>query len=363
MSVFDGLGSLCFPRKKNGTVQPPRRILIIRLDSLGDAVLTLPAICYLEKRFPGSSIDFLVSPGVQEFYALLFPKSTINVFQNGWLGSLSPQPAACLREFFAIAKRLRALGYDLAVDFRGDLRSILLMRLAGIPERWGRDATGGGFLLTRAISNVPDRHEVLQNLELVQGNGILSTPNFSDLGLRLEEVNALAGQRIRVKDGRKIVIHLGAGYPSKRWPVSHFVRLAKEILEAKLGVPIFIGSEAEKNLLAPHRTQLDRDCLNFIGQTTLEELLALLNQADLFIGNDSGPAHLAALLGRPRVVIFSGTNDFRKWAPWGERQRLIRHEVPCSPCEEKKCPLPRHYCMEDIPVQEVLAAAREMLHA
>ena len=350
MSVFDGLGSFCLPRKKSGPLQPPRRILIFRLDSLGDAVLTLPAIHYLEKRFPGSAIDFLVSPAVHDFYAFLFPKSAVNLFKQSGLG-----------EYVQTAKRLRSAGYDLAIDFRGDLRRILLMRLAGIPERWGRDATGGGFLLTHAISNIADRHEVLQNLELVQGNGVLPEPEFPPVVLPTRPLNLSAGRLIQGKGERKIVLHIGAGYPSKRWPITHFVALAQKILEANLGVPIFIGNEAEKKLLAPVQNQLGQECLNFIGRTTLEELLLLLNQADLFVGNDSGPAHLAALLGKPRVVIFSGTNDFRKWAPWGGRQRLIRHEVPCSPCEEMKCPLPRHDCMEDIPVEEVFSAIREML--
>lgn len=236
------------------------------------------------------------------------------------------------------------------------------MRLAEIPERWGRDSTGGGFLLTRAISNVADRHEVLQNLELVRENGTLPVPTFPSISLPSTAVESMAGRLLAFKGKRKIVIHLGAGYPSKRWPLTHFVALVRQIREAGLGVPIFIGSEMEKSLLVRYQEQLGRDDLNFMGQTTLAELLALLNQADLFIGNDSGPAHLAALLDKPLVVIFSGTNDFRKWAPWAIRQRLVRHEVPCSPCEEKKCPLERHYCMEDISVDEVFTAVREMLH-
>ena len=355
MAILDGLGMTAVSfRKVFKEIPPlnPQRILVVRIDSLGDAVLTLPALQSLERRFPKARIDFLAGPAVRELYALLFPRSQIILFEKNWFnrgGTLG----GTLSEFFSIAKRLRTLRYDLAIDFRGDLRTLVLLSLAKIPHRWGRDGAGGRFLLTHRLENPYRRHEIFENLELIEGNNKPSQVEFPSLDFPSSQEGSGVS--------RKIIIHVGAGYPSKRWATSNFIEIAKRIHKKQLGTPVFIGRSEEKQLLDPYRKELGADFLDLTGKTSLSELLTLLSRADLYLGNDSGPAHLAALLHRKIILIFSGTNDFKRWAPWSPQLRLIHHPVPCSPCEERICPLSRQICLEDISVEEVFDAVEKAL--
>lgn len=317
----------------------PKKILVIRTDSLGDAALTLPAIQVLRSRFPSTQIDFLVTPPIRELYSCFFPNASFYISEGNGL---------------SIHKQVRGKGYDLAIDFRGDIRTTLSIFFAGIPNRWGRSGTGGSALLTHQIRRPHIQHELLDHLELVSENGGRSPieyPHFSPV-LHTET---------KLPPGKKIAIHIGAGYSSKRWPTKRFIELTERIREKGLGTPLFVGTIEERHLLDPYRKRLGEECLDLTGRTSSRELLAIIDQAELFIGNDSGPAHLAALLNRKIVVVFSGTNDFHRWAPWSSQVRIVNRPVPCSPCEERICPLPSQVCLEEITVDEVFRAVEEML--
>jgi heptosyltransferase-2 len=355
--LFEGVGAGFKPTPTTGD---PKRILVARIDSLGDGVLSLPAIEALRKRFPKAEVDFLVSPPVEELYRKLFPNSRIYRFEKNWLTSSAPWIER-LSEAAKLLKEIKGGGYDLGIDFRGDLRTLLLLAGAGIKHRWGRGGTGGGFLLSRQTKSGYESHELLENMELIQSNGKVPEIEFPQIKPASASVQSVTDRLRSIGSKKKIVIHIGAGYPSKCWRPAKYAELARGIVQKGLGVPLFSGSEKDRALLDEVRENLPAESLDFTGKTSLEELLALLEQADLFIGNDSGPAHLAALLGRKLVVIFSGTNDYRRWAPWTERLRVVNHPVPCSPCEEKVCPLNKQVCLEEISVEEVFGAAEEML--
>ncbi len=331
VGIFDAIGKAFFSANRSEN-SSPQKILVIRRDSMGDGVLTLPAIQALRKRFPAARIDFLVSPAVQELFHYFFPDSKIGTVD-------SPQ------------EKLRQEHYDLGIDFRGDLRNIFLMNKLGIQRKWGRGGTGGGFLLERERNPLFEEHEVLANLALIQDAPPPVSVQFPELPVRSNE---------NLNRKRQVVIHAGAGYASKRWPAERFIQVARGIGRKK-GIPVFIGSAEERKLIDPHWNLLDVEYRDLMGKTSFEGLMKVIGEGDLFLGNDSGPAHLAALLGRKLVVVFSGTNRWRQWAPWSEHLRMIHRPVPCSPCEETICPLKRQHCLEDISAEEVLHAVEEML--
>jgi ADP-heptose:LPS heptosyltransferase len=91
---------------------------------------------------------------------------------------------------------------------------------------------------------------------------------------------------------------------------------------------------------------------------TVTQTAALLERADLFVGADSGPSHLAACAGIPSVVLFSGTNRSAQWRPWSRRSLILKHPVPCRPCHQKSCPLAGHPCMSGLEPDRVYRAAR-----
>jgi ADP-heptose:LPS heptosyltransferase len=96
------------------------------------------------------------------------------------------------------------------------------------------------------------------------------------------------------------------------------------------------------------------DVEDWTGMLKTSELAALLERADAFVGADSGPAHLAAAVGAPTVVLFSGTNNAEQWRPWGPNVAVVRHEVPCSPCHRQECPLAGHPCMAGVRPEQVM---------
>ena len=362
-ACFDSAGALLFfparfkRRRRPSTI---KRILAIRLDHLGDVLMTRPALAALRQRFPEAQIDFLIAGEFASLFEGTQEADRVIAFKNHWF---SPRPSffEALEESLNLIKQFRKNAYDLAVDFRGDLRNIALMFFSGIPARVGWGITGGGFLLNECPPRPAGLHQVELNNRLLECLGIKG--QVSNAPLRYSPQRAADFSRRfenRVPQHlAKIVIQPGAGYPSKRWEEGKFKALIERILQKELGFIFLIGSEAERKLipgLAHHSSLMD-----LRGQTQLDELPILFDRCDLFIGNDSGPAHLAAAQGTESIVLFSGTNDARLWRPWNKRLHLIQHQVPCSPCESRQCPLGHHDCMQKIEVDQVFEKAAEIL--
>lgn len=362
--LFDGAGGALFfwlrffPRP-----QRFKRILLIRLDQIGDIVLTLPALDTLRRSFPEAQIDFFLSPWALPLLEHHSGIDQIYVFENSYFGEGHSKKAA-FREWARYVKLFLGNRYDLAIDFRGDIRNILLLFLAGVRRRIGYSQTGGGFLLTDLIPEDPTKHQVERNLECVRPIGCRPEPFPPRLLISPDHKRAFQTkfQDLWSQAPRPwILIQMGSGYPSKRWPVHHFALLIEGLLGKKRGTVILMGQEGEAGLpLASFNGR--GHFYNLVGKTTLSELCALLDAADLFIGNDSGPAHLAAALGKKVVSLFSGTNDWRLWQPRGEAVSVLHHDVPCSPCHDRICRMPRHACMEDLSVEEVLKEVEGLLH-
>ncbi len=339
-----------------------KKILAVRLDPLGDVIMTMPAIRALGREFPDWQIDFLTSsecaplvenfPGIHELLS----------FKKDWFRH--KPSAATWREARLLISELRARRYDLAIDFRGDLRNILLLTLAGIPRRLGYGITGGGFLLTDQEDYAPQEHRILLNFRLLRRLGLkpeIPPVNFPHTLAQEEDFRNRFGQ-IRSSGNRpRIVMHTSAGYPSKRWPSEKFIALIQKIISEDLGEVVLIGNERET--LGGEASFEKEGLTDLRGKTSLRDLGILFEACDLFVGNDSGPAHLAAAQGLSLVILFSGTNDWRLWHPWTQKLKPVYHEVPCSPCHEKICPLGHHDCMKKIEVEEAFEAVKKALAA
>lgn len=152
-----------------------------------------------------------------------------------------------------------------------------------------------------------------------------------------------------------LAVHLGAGTLAKRWPARHWRTLIRRFLDDGWRV-IVVGGPEDADLspmLEPHENLRD-----WTGRLAVTETAALLERADLFLGADSGPAHLAACAGVPSVVLFSGTNRVRQWRPWSRRSLVLRQRVACRPCHRKTCPLVDHPCLSGLSPERVERAAR-----
>ncbi len=339
-----------------------RRILVIRLDHIGDVVMTRPAIRALHKKFPHASIDLAVDEEIAPLFESAKEIRTVIPVKHHCFSR-----KATLRQKWAAFGRLAGLlkeqYYDLGFEFRGDLRNILLMWLAGVRYRVGFGRTGGGFLLHENVPYDASQHQVRLNLSLLnsfhiaQDNKLLP---FEYAPEKAREFWETVGQVSPTTALPRVVVHLDAGYPSKRWPFENFRALIQTIDQEALAQIVLIGTQSEREQDPDLKIRSER-FIDMRGKTALRDLPILFDACDIFIGNDSGPSHIAAAQGLEIILLASGTNDMRVWYPWTERLSLLQHEVPCAPCELPACPIEGHPCMEMITVDQTFDAFQSVL--
>jgi heptosyltransferase-2 len=384
----------------------PRRVLLVQLDHLGDAVLSTPLIADLRAAFPQAAIDVLASPSNHEVFDADPHVNRVWVAERTWF-ERRPERWALVTAVWSLGRSLRGMGYDLGIDVRGDVLTVLVLALAGVPRRVGWSMGGGDFLLTDVAGWIPARHEVRSRLALLDELGIrpgqaeparvevhvsdsdrvLIARRLADAWprriARRAEVYARATRRGRLADGRDprpaalqfetpsdeadwlhadrfsplpplLAVHLGAGTAAKRWPLRSWQVLVERFLDTGWRVVVVGGIEdfPLSTCLKPHDRLRD-----WAGTLTVTQTTALLERADLFIGADSGPAHLAASAGTLSVILFSGTNQPRQWRPWSRHSLTLRHRVPCQPCHQRACPLADHPCMSGLSPDRVYRGA------
>lgn len=345
--------------------EQPRSILVIQLDHLGDAVMTAAVLPAIRRRYPAARLDVLAAPWNREVFEISGVVDAIHVcgvnrFGRGW------RPHWLLAQAWW-GLRLRRRRFDLAIDVRGELPLALISWLAGAKRRVGWNCGGGGFLLTDSAAYVPGRPEMESRFALLK---LIDVTPPTELVNREPWLIPPAASRANVADrldaisepGPLVVMHLGAGTAAKRWPLAHWRELIGRLV-VELGPRIvLIGGRREHAVAADvleHRGWPGVD--DWTGRLTVGETAALIEQADVFIGADSGPAHLSAAVGTPAVVLFSGTNRVRQWRPWG-RVSVVKRQVACSPCHLLRCPFAAHPCMvgilPEVVAQRVVAALK-----
>jgi heptosyltransferase-2 len=342
----------------------PERILLVQLDHLGDGLITTAMLPLLRRRWPMARIEVLASSSNRAVFESLSEVDRVHVapvnrFARRWWLRLAWLPA-----LVAWGLRLRRLGVDLAIDARGEFPLALLCWLSGARVRVGWNCGGGGFLLTHSARYVPDRPEIASRLALLAELGI--RPAAGESWYRRfrpspEARQRIAARRSEIQSGPLVVVHVGAGTPAKQWPPEKW-RAVIAGLRGRCGARVvLVGGAAERSIAAAIRDGWSSLAVDWTGQLDLEELAALIEQADLFLGADSGPAHLAAAVGTPVVVLFSGTNQPEQWQPRGSRVVVVRQAVACSPCHRRACALSEHPCMTALDPTAVLTAAAWML--
>lgn len=348
-----------------------RRILLVRLDSLGDVILMTPAFRAIKAGQPAASLTLLTSPvGAQiagldpDLDAVLTYASPLT---DPWLEA-PHDPARELR----LVDTLRAGEFDGAIIFtsyrQSPLPAALLCYLAGIPLRLGATDDGAGSLLTTR-HHWPQGlyHEVERGLNLVAAVGFRSPDSAPDLVLR---VPAAARRRVRerlaaagLQPSRPlIVVHPGCSMPARTYSWQRFAAVA-DLLVERLGAQVVLtGTAAEKPLVRRILAHARKPAWDWSGDGGLAELAGLIEIADLLISSNTGPAHVAAAVKTPVVVLFAWTNPPEQWRPWRVQQRLLNRPVPCRLCYQRICPR-EHECLDVSPVQVVEAAAALLAQA
>lgn len=335
-----------------------RKILVREVNWVGDAVLTLPALDALDRRFPEAEIVVLGRRWVAGLFGGRRSVDRVLAYESA--GAHRGLPGR-----WALARALRRDGFDLAVLFPNSFDAAAVPWLAGIPRRVGYPTDGRRLLLThpvRAAARPGERHQVFRYLDLV---GALGATGEAVPRLAVTAEAARAAEEILARHGVDagatwIAVNPGSVYGSaKRWPAERFAAVA-DALTARRGVrAVLIGSGGETPVLRSVAQAMREPALVLGGRTEIGTLPGLLRRARLLVTNDTGAMHVAAAVGAPVLAIF-GPTDLEATGPLGPRCRTVRAPVPCSPCLLRECPID-HRCMTGVTVDEVVRAAEELL--
>jgi lipopolysaccharide heptosyltransferase I len=312
-------------------VPDPHRILIIKPSAIGDVVHALPVLNLLRRHWPAAKIDWLVTPacaGLLEGHPQL---DEVVLFNRRHYGPGWYKPAIAW-EFIRWTYQLRRRRYDLVIDLQGLFRSGWLAWATGAPRRIGfANAREGGwiFYTQRIHAGTVDQHAVERYLKLAQALGCSTGP--IEFHLAVSDADHQAASVLLEGEEPFAVLLPGTNWPTKRWPIEHFAALVGPLRE-RFGLRAIVAGGPDESQLA----QQIPGAVNLAGRTTLGQLTALLQRADLIIANDSGPMHIAAALGRPLVSLFGPTNPVRT-GPFNRADSVLRINIACSPCYSRKC--------------------------
>jgi ADP-heptose:LPS heptosyltransferase len=351
-SLFDFLGTLVFALARVlgwvSAVKPfeasqVKKILIIRLDRLGDVILSTPAIHAVRQRFPQAQIDLLVNVYAREIVSGIPWVNRVLVYK----------------------KDVLSRDYDLAICLQPGLERNQLAFLSGAKWRAGYRGWGGGFFLTRAAIDDRQtrvRHEVESALEIAGIFGcsieekalhISASPEGEEFAQRFYcEANL---------EAPVIFIHPGSRQEYIRWKKERFAEVADRLVQEKHASVILTGGKEEQDLVREVAALMKEKKTIAVG-LALSQLVSLIKKSDLFIGNSTGPMHIAAALQVPVVAIFGcrhPLDSFQEWGPWGGKSIVVSKDLGCPQCHPSDCL--NFGCLAAVTAEDVYQAAIQFL--
>jgi lipopolysaccharide heptosyltransferase II len=345
-----------------------RNILAVRLDALGDVLMTTPALRALRGEHGERRVTLLTSPGGAAVAQMLPDVDDAIVYEAPWM------KATALRSEAAYDQRMIALlkerQFDAAVIFtvfsQNPLPAALLCYLAEIPLRLAHCRENPYQLLTDWVAECEPqaqvRHEVRRQLDLVRSLEFQTADERLRLMPPAEAVEHVANllHEIGLDNSRDwLVLHPGASAPSRRYPPELYAAAA-QTLAAEYGLRvIFTGGVNETALVESIRSQITAETISLAGELSLAELAALIAAAPLLVTNNTGPAHIAAAVGTPVVDLYALTNP--QHTPWQVPQRTLFHDVPCKNCFKSICPQQHHDCLRLVTPAQVVEAVLSLL--
>ncbi|MDQ4130741.1 MAG: glycosyltransferase family 9 protein [Actinomycetota bacterium] len=345
-----------------------RRILVVRLDNIGDVVMLGPALRALRANLPETTLTLLCSPVGAGVAPLLPWVDEVLVRRVSWQdagGSFTLDPERELR----LVADLRGGRFDAAIIFTSFSQSpfppAYACYLAGIPVRVGQSREFGGSILSHCVPPAPyEAHQVERSLHLVEEVGL--TRAGEELEVRVRPEDRAAARRLLAEAGAPptpyVVVAPGASCPSRRFEAERFTTLVE--LLARHSKVIVVGGANERELAARVASGA-LGARSLAGRTDVPTLAAIIEGADLVVTNNSAPMHLADALGRPLVALFAGTELESQFAPRSSPCRVLRRETACAPCHAFVCPYASGTAVPclDIPPLEVASAALDLLSA
>jgi len=341
-----------------------RRVLVVRLRSIGDTVLTTPSLFALRRFVPHAQIDIVL----EDWVAPVLETSHL-------VDRVIAVPRESKSARARLARELRVTRYDVVYNLHGGTTATLLTRATGAKHRVGFEHYQYARLHNHvapsplAIWERPALHSVEQQLALIGWTGVPVTDRPPTKVPVTEEALASASQKLRVAGFAGFdraepfaVIHPAAAFDTKQWATEKFACVAEELAMRGL-TPVVIVGPGEGQLLKSLIKQSSARVF-VLSDLSLPEVTALTSRARVFVGNDSGIAHIAAAAGALCVVIF-GSSNVAHWRPWTTRpNEVVREELPCQPCHGYFCAeFEKPECILRVPVERVVGAIDRVLRA
>lgn len=335
------------------------RVLAIRLDSIGDVLMTTPALHAVRAR--ARHVTLLTSPAGAAVAGMIPDIDAVMTYEAPWMKASAALPVA---DDHALIARIAAQQFDAAIVFtvfsQTPFPAAMLAHLAGIPRILAHCRERAYRLVSDAVPETePEqgiRHEARRLLDLVGHVGYRS----DDERLRLAVPQATR-ERIAAlcPAGPWAILHPGATAPSRRYPPEMFAA-AMAILARDHGWRFVVtGDAGERALAADIIEQAGVRADNVAGELTLAELAALIEAAPVLVTNNTGPAHIAAAVQTPVVDLYALTNP--QHTPWAVSHRVLNHDVECRWCFSSVCRTGHHLCLRGVAPQAVVAAALELV--
>jgi len=335
----------------------PKKILIIRLSSIGDVLLTTPLIRRLRGEFQNAQIDFLVKSQYQELLAHNPHLDKIYTYdqRTGFKG---------LRQ---LKRELQRQGYDLIIDLHRNLRSLYLRSLykGAMVVKFQKMALRR-FLLVHFKLNlyrgiIPVSQRYLNSLDIKDDR--LGLELFVPLDVK-ERIHRGLESRGLDPDGLAIGFAPGAGFWTKRWPAEAFAHLGN-LLSQNLDARILLfGDQGDKQVCQRITELMDKQPIDLSGELSLLETAAAMERCSLVVTNDTGLMHMATALKKRVVAIFGPTSEELGFFPYGTDHVVIQRDLPCRPCSfhgSNRCKKGHFKCMREISPEEVFQAVRGLL--
>ena len=342
-------------------------ILIVKLSSIGDVIHSLPLLEVLKGRFPSAKIDWVVE---EDASGLLEGHPCINrlfVFpRKSWLKRFIKKNECVTvgKEISSFVRQIRHQKYDIVIDHQGLFRSGMLTFLARGKRKIGLDGSREGssiFFTEKVTFPDPDMHALDRYLCIAR---YLGADNFTWEGMI--PVCDKDKKRVRyllkniIDSDILIAINPMARWDSKLWELDRFACLADRIKDVFGAEVVFTGSKNDKAAIEDILSTMRTKALNLAGKTNLKELAYLYQRCNIVISTDTGPMQVAAAMRNPVVIGLFGPTSPLKTGPYGEKHKVIRAHMDCSPCFKKKCK--DMSCMKEITVDIVFDSVKKIIN-
>lgn len=341
------------------------RVVVRGTNWVGDAVMTIPALRELRRVLPRAHITLATRSWAEGIFSDADFIDDILIYDRGAQGF-----GATWRQAGAWRKR----SFDLALLFQNAFEAALIATLARVPHRLGYATDNRRLLLTHPIQ-LPawrvEQHEVFYYLNLVNelekrlygaSNILNHAPVFA---LEVSNERKTEARAFLHQHGARAIRSFVALCPgstnsrAKRWPTKNYAVLADQLIEQTGVDVVLVGAPDETSVSQEVAVEMRHKPVILTGNTTLAQLVAVLSLADLLVANDTGPAHIAAALERPTLVIFGPTMPTTT-RPFSDSAEIVRRPPACAPCMLRDCPID-HRCMTAITPEEVFARSAAML--